>query len=399
MRLKLILYMMALASLVMPVSGQETALAWNEMGNFLYDRDMYAEAFQAYEEAIKLDPSLFVIYELKALEQGMYYVESGSMYPNLRPLDVVTIEDISTTKVITWEEGKKIGYTSFNDSGDVICYRPYGKEPLSSIDIADHLASGVPYPPDKATPVIHRAMRWVDEGEPMWDGGPAAPFAGYITKGDNNSEIDQNAGQLLGVVKESYFDEQMAKGMIEEVGNGTYLDHEFGYVFIRRGDETYVIFGINYLMPVREDWVIGAVKSVFVTGEYPDASQAYDEDYSPPEWLELTVYGAGEGLISYIVLYSSDNSMTTSDGSLTIEIFDSDGDLAWSRDNSVQKEDFVETTIGLGAFERPATILSIGRLSYDDISPGLESESLEIRVYFRTLDGRVLKDKTYHYVS
>jgi signal peptidase I len=68
---------------------------------------MYPEAFLAYEEAIKLDPSLFVIYEIKALEQGTYFVESGSMYPNLRPLDVVTIEDISTTKVITWEEGEK----------------------------------------------------------------------------------------------------------------------------------------------------------------------------------------------------------------------------------------------------------------------------------------------------
>jgi hypothetical protein len=35
MRLKPILCVMLLASLVMPVSGQETALAWNEMGNFL----------------------------------------------------------------------------------------------------------------------------------------------------------------------------------------------------------------------------------------------------------------------------------------------------------------------------------------------------------------------------
>jgi signal peptidase len=398
MRRKAILCMLALALLVMPVGGQETALAWNEMGNFLYDRGMYPEAFRAYEEAVELDPSLFLIYELKVLEQGMYLVESGSMYPNLRPLDVVTIEDISTTKVITWEEGEKIGYTSFNNSGDVICYRPYGKEQLSVIDVADHLVFGLPYPPDKATPVIHRAMRWVDEGEPMWEGGPAAPFAGYITKGDNNSEIDQNAGQLLGVVKESYFNEQMAKGMIEEVGNGTYLYHEFGYTFIRRGDETYVIFGINYLTLVREDWVIGVVRSIFVTGEYSDDAQAYDEDYSPLEWLELTVYGAGDGLISYIVLYSSDNAMTTSDGSLTIEIYDSDEDLLWSRNYSVQKEDFVETTIGLGAFERSATILSIGRLSYDDISPGLESESLEIRVFFRTPDGQVLKDKTTHYV-
>ncbi|HPJ30297.1 MAG TPA: S26 family signal peptidase, partial [Methanothrix sp.] len=61
---------------------------------------------------------------------------------------------------------------------------------------------------------------------------------------------------------EEYFNEQMAKGMIEEVGNGTYLDHETGYVFISRGNETYVIFGINYLMPVRDGWIIGVVRNV-----------------------------------------------------------------------------------------------------------------------------------------
>jgi len=257
------LCVLALVALMMPVCGQETALAWNELGNFLYDQGRYSEAFRAYRESVNLDPSLLSAYYLKVREQGMDLVESGSMYPNLRPLDVIAIENISTTKmIITWEEGEKIGYSSFNDYGDVICYRPYGKEQLTAIDIADHLVSGVPYPPDKATPIIHRALRWVEEGEPMWEGGPAAPFAGYITKGDNNSEIDQNAGQLVGIVKESYLSDQQAKGMIEDVGNGTYLDLEFGYVFVRRGGETYVIFGINYLMPVKDEWVIGVVRSV-----------------------------------------------------------------------------------------------------------------------------------------
>lgn len=69
-----------------------------------------------------------------------------------------------------------------------------------------------------------------------------------------------DAGQLLGVVKDSYFNEQMTRGLIEEVGNGTYSDHELGYTFIRRSDEVYVIFGINYLMPVHEDWVIGVAR-------------------------------------------------------------------------------------------------------------------------------------------
>ncbi|HOO54498.1 MAG TPA: S26 family signal peptidase [Methanothrix sp.] len=190
----------------------------------------------------------------------MVAVESGSMYPNMKVGDIIVIQGASRTDIITWEEGEIDGYSTFNNPGNVILYRPYGKDKLTLTDQAAHIFLRRPYPPDKATPVIHRAMQWIDEGEPMWEGGPAAPFAGYITKGDNNSEIDQNAGQLLGVVKESYFREQMAKGMIEEVGNGTYLDHEFGYTFIRRGDETYVIFGINYLMPVHEDWVIGVAR-------------------------------------------------------------------------------------------------------------------------------------------
>ncbi|OYT64944.1 hypothetical protein B6V00_05130 [ANME-1 cluster archaeon ex4572_4] len=46
-----------------------------------------------------------------------------------------------------------------------------------------------------ATPIIHRAMFWVEAGEEMPDGRPA-PHAGYITKGDNNPGYDQ---PLLGV--------------------------------------------------------------------------------------------------------------------------------------------------------------------------------------------------------
>ncbi|RLG31030.1 hypothetical protein DRO03_02550, partial [Methanosarcinales archaeon] len=39
--------------------------------------------------------------------------------------------------------------------------------------------------------IIHRAMYYVEAGEPMWEGGPIAPHAGYITKGDHNKVIDQ----------------------------------------------------------------------------------------------------------------------------------------------------------------------------------------------------------------
>jgi signal peptidase len=58
------------------------------------------------------------------------------------------------------------------------------------------------------TPVIHRAIYFVEEGEQMWEGGPEAPHEGYITKGDNmktNSFYDQQ-GQIsyLSPVKEEW---------------------------------------------------------------------------------------------------------------------------------------------------------------------------------------------------
>jgi len=104
----------------------------------------------------------------------MVAVESGSMIPHIQIGDIIFVESVDRTKIITYNEGKETGYSTFDEYGDVILYKPRGK--------------------DSVTPIIHRAMFFVREGEPMWAGGPPAPFAGYITKGDNpktNSAYDQ----------------------------------------------------------------------------------------------------------------------------------------------------------------------------------------------------------------
>jgi signal peptidase len=104
----------------------------------------------------------------------MVAVESGSMIPHIQIGDIIFIESADRTKIITYNEGKETGYSTFNEYGDVILYKKLGKE--------------------SETPIIHRAMYYVNTGDPMWPGGPAAPFAGYITKGDNpktNSAYDQ----------------------------------------------------------------------------------------------------------------------------------------------------------------------------------------------------------------
>jgi len=104
-----------------------------------------------------------------------FAVESGSMEPNMQVGDLILVQAPHRTEIITYEDGKQLNYTSFNQFGNVIIYRPNGLM--------------------AATPIIHRAMYWVETGEQMPDGRPA-PHAGYITKGDNNAGYDQ---PMLGV--------------------------------------------------------------------------------------------------------------------------------------------------------------------------------------------------------
>ena len=102
----------------------------------------------------------------------MRAIESQSMEPHMKIGDIVFIQSMSRTDVVTQQDGEKSGYETFGDYGNVILYKKYGR--------------------NDETPIIHRAMYYVEAGEPMWgDGGPIAPHAGYITKGDHNNVIDQ----------------------------------------------------------------------------------------------------------------------------------------------------------------------------------------------------------------
>jgi len=99
----------------------------------------------------------------------MVVVESGSMEPNIDIGDIIFIENIERTYVILNQE-----HTQFNKQGDVILFKPFGDKYM--------------------TPILHRAVEFVEVGEPMWQNGPPAPHSGYITQGDNpitNVQIDQ----------------------------------------------------------------------------------------------------------------------------------------------------------------------------------------------------------------
>lgn len=105
-------------------------------------------------------------------------ITSGSMSPHMEKGDLVLIQGLDRGAIHTFESQESVNYTMFDEQGDVIVYRPYGYT--------------------NVTPVIHRAIRFVHQGEPMWTNGPAAPWDGYITLGDNNNGIvDQSSNVCL----------------------------------------------------------------------------------------------------------------------------------------------------------------------------------------------------------
>lgn len=98
---------------------------------------------------------VLLLYGIAGTWPAMVAVESGSMEPNIHVGDIVFVS--ARTEITTYQQGGGVGYTTFNDYGDVIIFRPNG----------DYTEK----------PIIHRAMYLTEEG--------------YITKGDNNPGCDQ----------------------------------------------------------------------------------------------------------------------------------------------------------------------------------------------------------------
>jgi signal peptidase len=125
-------------------------------------------------------------------------IESPSMEPHIDEGDLVFVMDEERFSganaehgVVTAREGER--YVRFQQPGDVIVFEPDGDA--------------------ERTPVIHRAMFYVEDGENWYDradpdalGGAdscrelancPANYSGFITKGDNNRHYDQIGGRPI----------------------------------------------------------------------------------------------------------------------------------------------------------------------------------------------------------
>lgn len=137
-------------------------------------------------------------------------VESSSMTPHLQKGDLVFVMDeqrmipnaaYEGTGVVTARTGTRVSYMKFNQPGDVIVYAANGDR--------------------GQTPIIHRPHFWVNTSENWYEKANSdylagadncaelancpAPHAGFITKGDANSQYDQvGENPLTGPVRSEW---------------------------------------------------------------------------------------------------------------------------------------------------------------------------------------------------
>ncbi|WP_416840855.1 S26 family signal peptidase [Haloferax sp. DFSO52] len=159
-----------------------------------------------------------VLFAATGVWPPMVAVESASMEPHLERGDLVVVTDegrfggpaADAHGIVTVNASE--GYGRIGGEGDVIVYAP---------------------PSRRGSPIIHRAVFFVESGENWYDeantsyvngaGSCAelqncpAPHAGYITRGDNNGYYDQ-AGGIAAPVRPEWV-EAKAQFHIPYLGN------------------------------------------------------------------------------------------------------------------------------------------------------------------------------------
>jgi len=208
-------------------------------------------------------------------------IESESMVPHMNVGDlVIVVEKDRFGDLKTWDEAHATGYQKFGDYGDVIIYRPNG--------IQDFWSSVGLLPLSKQHPIIHRAMTWVDAGQPE----PSYINAGrgnltpleYIPLMESNVTAESYTALYTGTIPPAANITIGGSDMVMRTPSGNYvvpsqyLIPGAGYIlytantshggYITKGDNNiasdqgYLAVSGATIEPVEKDWIVG--KSLFV---------------------------------------------------------------------------------------------------------------------------------------
>ena len=209
-------------------------------------------------------------------------IESESMVPHMNVGDLVVVVQKDRFGVLqTWEDSQTTGYRKFGDYGDVIIYRPNGA--------SDFWSSVGLLPLSSQHPIIHRAMTWVDGGQPepsfINTGRGQVTPSGYIPLLTSNITVGGYNVLYTGTTAPSGNLTTGSNDLVMRTPSGNYivpsryLVQGSGYIlytsdtshggYITKGDNNIAsdqgylsVSGMTTIEPVEKDWVVG--KALFV---------------------------------------------------------------------------------------------------------------------------------------
>lgn len=167
------------------MAGDESAASDDTPGALVYLTDVVSSAGAVLLVGV-------LLFAVSGVWPPLVAIESGSMEPHIHKGDLVFVMEENRFPgenarhgVVTARQGEE--YNRFSRPGDVIVYAPDGR--------------------NNSTPIIHRAMfyveadeNWYDKADPDAVGAAdscaeltncPANQSGFITKGDNNENYDQ----------------------------------------------------------------------------------------------------------------------------------------------------------------------------------------------------------------
>ena len=120
---------------------------------------------------------------------------------------------------------------------------------------------------------------------------------------------------------------------------------------------------------------------------------------NPPEYVkEVVAYKEGsEGLIIYLILADGSGAMTTSDGKVTLAVYETpficfgEAPKLYSTSLNIEKTDFYKTEVGTGSFKHKVIVYSFGRIAYSSFRKKPYEAYGKVKLKFHCTDGRVLK--------